>query len=46
MNLGAGSGGYDEYKQAAAQIAEKVGETATAIKEKAWDWLSYYTQGQ
>ena len=41
--IGNRSGGYDEYKQQAQQIAEKVGETASAIKDKALDWLSYYT---
>lgn len=24
-------------------IAERVGEAATQAKDKAWEWLSYYT---
>lgn len=35
---------YDEYKEQAAKIAEKVQENAKALKNKALDWLSTFTQ--
>lgn len=39
-----GGGSYDEYKEQAAKIAEKVQENAKILKEKALDWLSTFTQ--
>lgn len=38
------SNSYDEYKEQAARIAEKVQENAKALKNKALDWLSTFTQ--
>lgn len=36
-----GSGGsYDEYKEAAARVAEKVGAKATELKAATLDWFS------
>jgi hypothetical protein len=37
-----GNGSYDEYKEAAVKIAEKVGEKASELKDKALDWLSAF----
>ena len=36
------SNGYDEYKEAAAKMAEKVSEKASILKDKAMDWLSSF----
>lgn len=38
-----GSHNYDEYKEAAAKLAEKVGEKASILKDKALDWFSSIT---
>lgn len=35
---------YDEYKEQAAKMAEKVGESAKFYKDKALDWFSQFTQ--
>jgi hypothetical protein len=37
---------YDEYKEAAVKIAEKVSESAKVMKDKALDWLSTFATGQ
>lgn len=44
--LGSNNGGitYDEYKEQAAKIAEKVTEQAKILKDKAFDWFSTFTQ--
>jgi len=34
---------YDEYRQQAVQMAEKVQEGAKVLKGKAMDWLSTFT---
>lgn len=39
-----GNNSYDEYKEQAARIAEKVSENAKILKDKALDWLSTFTQ--
>lgn len=39
-----GSNSYDEYKEQAARIAEKVSENAKILKNKALDWLSTFSQ--
>jgi hypothetical protein len=36
---------YDEYKQTAHQIAEKVTESAKVLKDKALDWFSTFSTG-
>ena len=36
---------YDEYKEAAVKIAEKVSESAKVMKDKALDWLSTFSTG-
>ena len=36
---------YDEYKEQAAKIAEKVSESAKVLKGKALDWLSTFSTG-
>ncbi len=33
---------YDEYRETAAKIAEKVQEGAKVLKDKALDWLSTF----
>ena len=33
---------YEEYRQQAMQMAEKVGESAKVLKDKALDWLSTF----
>jgi hypothetical protein len=38
-SLGSG-GSYDEYKEAAARVAEKVGAKATEFKTATMDWFS------
>jgi hypothetical protein len=38
-----GNGSYDEYKDAAVKMAEKVGEKASELKDKAWDWLNSFS---
>jgi hypothetical protein len=41
--LGNGSGAnFEEYKEAAAKMAEKVGEKASILKDKALDWFSSF----
>lgn len=35
--------GYDEYKEQAKIIAEKVSENAKILKDKALDWFSTFT---
>jgi len=37
---------YEEYRQQAVQMAEKVQEGAKVLKEKALDWLSTFSTGQ
>ena len=37
---------YDEYRQQAVQIAEKVQEGAKVLKDKALDFLSTFSTGQ
>jgi hypothetical protein len=39
-----GNGSYDEYKEAAVKIAEKVTEKAGELKDIALDWLSSFTR--
>jgi len=39
-----GSNSYDEYKEQAAKIAEKVQENAKIFKDKAMDWFSTFSQ--
>jgi hypothetical protein len=39
-----GNNSYDEYKEQAARIAEKMTENAKILKNKALDWLSNFTQ--
>ncbi len=34
------SGNYDEYKEQAAKMAEKVSESAKFYKDKALDWFT------
>lgn len=38
-----GSGSYDEYKEAASKVAERIGEQASEVKAKAMDWFSQFT---
>jgi hypothetical protein len=38
-----GNNSYDEYKEQAAKLAEKVTENAKALKDKALDWLSTFS---
>lgn len=38
-----GNNSYDEYKEQAAKMAERVQEGAKVLKEKALDWLSTFT---
>lgn len=44
-SLGSG-GSYDEYKEAAARVAEKVGAKATELKAATLDWFSQFTAPQ
>jgi hypothetical protein len=37
---------YDEVKEAATKIAEKVTEKASILKDKALDWLATFATGQ
>jgi hypothetical protein len=37
---------YEDYKETAAQLAEKVQSGALALKDKALDWLSTFANGQ
>ncbi|TNV78411.1 hypothetical protein FGO68_gene2700 [Halteria grandinella] len=37
---------YEEYRQQAVQMAEKVQEGAKVLKDKALDWLSTFSTGQ
>lgn len=37
---------YEEYKEAAIQLAEKATEGAKVLKEKALGWLSTFANGQ
>jgi hypothetical protein len=39
-------GSYEEYRQQAIQIAEKVTDGAKVLKDKALDWLSTFAQQQ
>jgi len=34
---------YEEYKETAAKIAEKVSESAKVLKNKTLDWLSTFS---
>ena len=43
LTLNIGNNSYDEYKDQAAKIAEKVTENAKILKDKALDWLSTFT---
>lgn len=43
FDVSIGNNSYDEYKEQAAKMAEKVTESAKILKEKALDWLSSYT---
>jgi hypothetical protein len=38
-----GNNSYDEYKEQAAKMAERVTESAKVLKDKALDWLSTFT---
>ncbi len=38
-------GSYDEYRETAAKIAEKVSESAKVLKDKALDWLQTLSSG-
>jgi hypothetical protein len=40
---GAGGNGYEEYREQAAKIAEKVSENAKILKDKALDWLAQFS---
>lgn len=43
--MGRSSGGsYDEYKEAAAKVAERVGVKASEMKAATMDWFSQFTQ--
>lgn len=37
------SGSYDEYKEAASKVAERVSEKASVLKAKTMDWFSQFT---
>jgi hypothetical protein len=37
------SGSYDEYKEAASKVAERVSEKASVLKAKTIDWFSQFT---
>ena len=36
---------YDEYKETAVKMAEKVHESAKVLKDKAMDWFSTFSAG-
>jgi hypothetical protein len=45
--MGRSSGGsYDEYKEAAAKVAERVGQKASEMKSATMDWFSQFTAPQ
>lgn len=45
MSMGRSSGGsYDEYKEAAVKVAERVGMKASEMKSATMDWFSQFTQ--
>lgn len=37
---------YDEYKEQAVKMAEKMGESAKLMKDKALDWFNQFTSQQ
>jgi len=39
-----GAGSYDEYKEAASKVAERVGAKASEVKAAAMDWFTQFTQ--
>lgn len=36
------NGSYDEYKEAAIKVADRLGEQAGAMKASAYDWFSQF----
>ena len=43
VNSMGSAGSYDEYKEAANRVAEKVGAKASALKSATMDWFGQFT---
>ena len=37
------NGSYDEYKEAAIKVADRLGEQASVMKASAMDWFSQFS---